>query len=87
MLRGLTKTEMNLKYEEYNAKRKRIRQWMHEHKSFVRTMDQFAFEIEVNKSWAPDDHFNAAFVMQMLKDANLESDFDVKDLFKEWQRS
>lgn len=72
---------------EYNAKRKRIREWMREHKSFIRTMDQVAFEIEGKKSWAPDDHFNTALVRQMLKDANLDTDFDAKDLLKEWQKS
>ena len=57
-----------------SEKQKRIRQWMKEHKSFVRAMDEYAFEI-AKGSWGPNDKFDAKFVKRMLKDEGLEPDF------------
>ena len=54
---------------------------MKEHKSFVRMMDTFAFEI-AKSSWGPDDKFDAKFVKEMLKNNNLETDFTARELLK-----
>ena len=70
------KTRDKSKDKEKAEKKKRIKQWMKEHKSFVRTMDHFAFEI-AKGSWGPDDKFDAKLVKQMLADAELSPDFTV----------
>lgn len=67
------------------AKSKRIRQWMKENKSFIRMMDEIAFEM-VKGSWGPDENFNAAFVKKLLSENDLNPDFTAGDLLKEWKR-
>jgi len=69
---------------EKAKKRKHIQKWMQEHKSFVRTMDVFAFEI-AKGSWGEDDKFDAKFVKEMLKVNNLEVDFTAAELLKVWE--
>ena len=71
---------------EKKAKSKKIRKWMKEHKGFVKQMDGFAFEIEYKGSWGPEDHFDAAFVKQMLEDHNLHPDFTAAELLREWRK-
>jgi len=65
-------------------RKEHIRQWMREHKSFVRAMDQFAFEI-AKGSWAPDEKFDANFVKEMLIKNQLEVDFTPAELLRVWK--
>jgi hypothetical protein len=55
------KTRDKSKDKEKRIRKERIRQWMKEHKSFVRAMDTAAFEI-AKGSWAPGDRFDAKVV-------------------------
>ena len=79
------KTRDKSKDKEKLAKKNHIRQWMKEHKSFVRAMDDTAFEI-AKGTWGPDDKFNAKLVGEMLKDYGLEPDFSASELLKVWQK-
>lgn len=72
------------KDKEKEEKRNRIKEWMKQHKSFVRLMDTFAFEI-AKGSWGPNDKFDAKFVKKMLEDNELEIDFTAGELLKVWQ--
>ena len=74
------------KDREKAARKNHIRQWMKKHKSFIKLMDQIAFEIEKG-SWGPNDKFNAALVKEMLKENNLEIDFTANELLKEWRKT
>lgn len=65
------------------AKKKEILQWMKEHKSFVRDMDDVAFQI-AKGSWGPDDRFDAVMVAEMLEGHGLEPDFSANDLYRVW---
>lgn len=73
------------KDKERFAKNKRIKQWMSEHKSFVKTMNQFAFEI-AKGSWGPDAKFDAKLVKKMLEEAGLQPDFTAIELLRVWQK-
>ena len=66
-------------------KRKHIQKWMKEHKSFVKAMDTYSFEI-AKGSWGSDTKFNAGLVKKMLKENNLEVDFTANELLKVWQK-
>lgn len=79
------KTRDKSKDKEKREKREHIKQWMKEHKSFVRDMEQFCFEIEYKGSWGPDDKFDAKFVKEMLKEYNLKPDFTAGELLKVWE--
>lgn len=74
------------KDKEKAAKKRRIRKWMKEHKSFVNAMDTFAFEI-AKGSWGPNDKFDAKLVKRMLKENNLNPDFTAGELLKVWRES
>lgn len=78
------KTRDKSKDKEKLTKKKRIKQWMKEHKSFVREMDRTAFEI-AKGAWGPDDKFNAALVKEMLSEHGLEIDFTAGELLKVWR--
>lgn len=67
-------------------KQNKVRKWMKQHKGFVDQMNGFAFEIECKHSWGPEDHFDAAFVQQMLNDRDLYPDFTAAELLKEWRK-
>ena len=56
---------------------------MKEHKSFVKAMDETAFEI-AKGSWGPNDKFNASLIKEMLSDYGLEPDFTTNELLKVW---
>lgn len=73
------------KDKEIVEKKKHIQQWMREHKSFVRLMDEYAFEI-AKGSWGPEDKFDAKLVRKMLKDNKLEVDFTAGELLKVWRK-
>ena len=79
------KTRDKSKDKEKEAKREKIRKWLKEHKSFVRAMDAYAFEI-AKGSWGPNDKFDAAFVKKMLADYNLETDFSAGELLRVWRK-
>lgn len=72
------------KDQERVAKKKHIQKWMKEHKSFVKAMDTYAFEI-AKGSWGPDDKFDAKFVKKMLKESGLTPDFTAGELLKVWR--
>ena len=78
------KTRDKSKDEEKQLKKKRNQQWMKEHKSFVRAMNDIAFEI-AKGAWGPDDKFDAALVKEMLSNFELEPDFTANDLLKVWR--
>ena len=48
------------------AKRE-VQKWCKQHRSAVRCLEQFAFEI-AKGSWAPDDKFDAKFVTNFFKE-------------------
>lgn len=78
------KTRDKSKDKEKQEKKKRIQQWMKEHKSFVKAMDDTAFEI-AKGSWGPDDKFDVSLVKEMLSDFELEPDFTANELLKVWR--
>lgn len=69
------------KDKERLAKKKHIRNWMRQNKSFVKLMDTYAFEI-AKGTMAPDDKFDAKFVKNLLKSEGLEPDFTAGELLK-----
>lgn len=72
------------KDKEKARKKKAIRNWFKEHKSFVRLMDDCAFEI-AKGSWGPNDKFDAKLVKKLLKENNLETEFTAGELLREWR--
>lgn len=78
------KTRDKSKDKERAEKKKRIKNWMKEHKSFVNLMDDYAFDI-AKGSMAPDDKFDAKFVKDLLKENNLHPDFTANELLKVWR--
>lgn len=78
------KTRDKSKDKEKAAMKKYIQQWMKEHKSFVKAMDETAFEI-AKGSWEPDDKFDAVLVKEMLSNFELEPDFSANELLKVWR--
>lgn len=57
-----------------------------ENKSFIRDLDQFAFEI-AKGSWGPEDKVDAAFIKKMLKDYGYEDlPFTARELLVFWQK-
>ena len=79
------KTRDKSKDKEKAEKRKKIQQWMKEHKSFVHAMDQYAFEI-AKGSWGPDDKFDTKLVKEMLVQNNLCPDFSPYELLQVWRK-
>ena len=77
------KTRDKTKDNEKQAKKKHIQQWMKEHKSFVKAMDDTAFEI-AKGAWSPNDKFDAILVKEMLSNFELDPDFTANELLKEW---
>lgn len=73
------------KDKEKQIKEKKIKNWMLENRSFIKLMDQIAFEI-VKGSWGPKEKFNTAFLKKMLKENNLNPDFTAFELLKVWQK-
>ena len=69
---------------ERRAQKRRIEQWMKQHKLFVELMDYYAFEI-AKGTLGPDDKFNAKFVKELLKENGLEPDFTAGELLKVWR--
>lgn len=65
-------------------KKRHIQQWMKEHKSFVKAMDDTAFEI-AKGTWGPDDKFDVSLVKEMLSNFELEPDFTANELLKVWR--
>lgn len=74
------KTKDKIKAEKH----KRIQKWMKEHKSFVKDMNSYSFEI-AKGSCAPNDKFDAKFVKEMLEENNLKVDFTASELLKVWR--
>lgn len=65
------------------ARKRYIRQWLKENKSFSDLMEDYAFEI-AKGTMGPDDKFNANLVKELLKENNLEPDFTAGELLKVW---
>lgn len=62
------------------------KKWCKENKSFIRDLDQFAFEI-VKGSWGPEDKVDTAFIKKMLKDYGYENlPFTASELLIFWQK-
>lgn len=80
------KTRDKSKDGEKRRKRQKIERWLRDHKDFELDMEEYEFEIEGKHSWEPDDHFDTAFVRQMLKERNLEPDFTAGDLLYVWKK-
>lgn len=78
------KTRDKSKDKERAAKKKHIEQWMKENKSFVKLMDDYAFEI-AKGTMAPNDKFDAKFVKELLNENDLEPDFTAGELLKVWR--
>ena len=71
---------------EKKSKLAKIRDWARKHKSFMKLMDEIAFEISKG-SWGPDDKFDTKMVKKMLKDNNLVlEDFTAVELLRYWQK-
>ena len=79
------KTRDKSQDSEKAEKREHIKKWMKEHKSFVKLMDAYAFDI-AKGSARPEDKFDAKFVREMLKDKNLEVDFTAGELLNVWRK-
>lgn len=72
------------KDKERLAKKKHIKNWMKQNKSFIKLMEGYAFEI-AKGTMAPDDKFNAKFVKNLLKSKGLTPDFTANELLKVWR--
>lgn len=75
--------------EQKAAKEKKdavLKKWCKENKSFIRDLDQFAFEI-AKGSWGPEDKVDTAFIKKMLKDYGYENlPFTASELLIFWQK-
>lgn len=80
------KTRDKSKDKERAAKKKHIEQWMKDNKSFVRLMDDYAFQI-AKGAMAPNDKFDAKFIKDLLKEQGLETDFTASELLKVWRNT
>lgn len=80
------KTRDKSKDKERAAKKKHIEQWMKDNKSFVRLMDDYAFQI-AKGTMAPNDKFDAKFIKDLLKEQGLETDFTASELLKVWRNT
>lgn len=78
------KTRDKSKDKDKQLKREQIKSWMKKHKSFVKLMDEEAFDI-AKGSGAPDEEFDTAHVKELLERCNLEPDFKASELLKAWQ--
>lgn len=66
-------------------KKKIVKKWCKEHKSFVRGLEQFAFEI-YKGSWGPDDKFDAKFVKKCLEENGYtDLPFTATEFLKYWE--
>ena len=54
---------------------------MKEHKSFIRDIDTFGFEI-AKGSWGPDDKLDSKLIEEHLKECDLEIDFTPAELLE-----
>lgn len=72
------------KDKERLTKKKHIKNWMRQNKSFVRLMDAYAFDI-AKGAMGPDEKFDAKFVKNLLKEADLKPDFTVGELLRVWR--
>lgn len=72
------------KDKEKYAKKRHIKNWLKEHPDFAGAMKRNAFEI-AKGSWGPNDKFDAKLVGEMLKDAELETDFTPGELLQVWK--
>lgn len=78
------KTRDKSKDKKKQEKKRHIQQWMKEHKSFVKAMDDTAFEI-AKGTWGYNDKFDASLVKEMLSNFELEPDFTASELLKAWR--
>lgn len=78
------KTRNKSKDKECAVKKKHIEQWMKENKSFIRLMDDYAFQI-AKGTMAPDDKFDAKFVKDLLKEQGIKTDFTASELLRVWR--
>lgn len=78
------KTRDRSKYKEKREKEQAIRAWMKQNKIFVRTLDQMAFDIISGGD--PNEKITAKTVRELLKEMNIETEFEPKDILKVWKK-
>lgn len=72
--------------QKKKKKERLIATWCKENKSFIRDLDQFAFEIQKG-SWGPDDKIDTRFVKSMLEEYGYTNlPFTAKELLQYWKR-
>lgn len=70
--------------EKLEEKKKIVRKWCKEHKNFVKTMEEFAFEI-AKGSWGPEDKFDTKFVKKCFEESGYtDLPFTASDFLKYW---
>lgn len=78
------KTRDISKDKERAEKIERIKKWMKENKSFVKLMEDYAFQI-AKGAMAPDDKFDTKFVKELLEECDLHPEFTATELLKVWR--
>lgn len=67
-------------------KDKIISEWMKHHKSFVKALDTYAFEI-TKGSWGPDDKVDANFIREVLEEYGYKDlPFTLGELLRYWEK-
>lgn len=75
--KSMSKSERKQKF----AKERRIQNWLKEHKSFVRMLDDYAFY-----ALKDNEEFGAAQIKSLLEHESLEIDFTPAELLKVWKK-
>lgn len=79
------KTRDKSKDQERKKRETYIRKWMKENKSFVRLVDEIAFEI-AKGSWGPEDKVDAKLIKNMMKEWKLETDITPGEFLRIWRK-
>ena len=74
------------KDKEKMQRKAEIFAWLQEHKSFVRTLDAYAFEI-AKGSWDEDDKIDSKLVKFVLNQYKLKTSFKPSEILRVWQSS
>lgn len=77
------KTRDRSKDKERELKKREIRKWMKEHKSFVEELDNIAF---INLKDGIDKDISAKDVKDLLKNYGLTTNFTAGELLKVWRK-
>lgn len=79
------KTRDKSKDQERKKRETYIRKWMKENKSFVRLVDEIAFEI-AKGSRGPEDKVDAKLIKNMMKEWKLETDITPGEFLRIWRK-